>query len=322
MSPSAHRRSSRPDNPEQRQQALIGLTIVLAFVVIGMIIILERQRQPFTVGDVALPVHDLAKPVVTSSAPAAAHSDGRTGAAHSKPPAHPAGVAGAAAPPSTHPVTPTHPASSPVSHPSRSSHPPARHPTHHPGSPTRHPGSPTRHPGSPTHHPSSPSSPPPSHHPSRHPTHHPHPSPPNAPSPTPPSSTPPPAPSVAISQGDAVDHCWLPACDWINMTLSNFPSGSHTITCNTSRRAPYHTFDSLLSVLTRSCFMFGNDAEQVWVTVDGVQSNTITWVGDSGGGGSGGGDPGGGGSGGGGHHGGHHGPGHGHGGWGGGHHGR
>src|ERR1700754_3899505 len=97
MSPSSHRRRSGTPGPEQRQQALIGLTIVLAFVVVGMIIVLARQDQPFTVGDVALPVHDLAKPVVRTSSSAAVHDTSGGTVAHKtlgRAPSHTAGVAG------------------------------------------------------------------------------------------------------------------------------------------------------------------------------------------------------------------------------------
>jgi hypothetical protein len=92
-------------------------------------------------------------------------------------------------------------------------------------------------------------------------------------------NAPPAAPSVSIAWGDqhTTATCTVVYCTYIVVTLHDFPAGTHTINCNADWPPPpgfYRSYDT--SDATSEYCVFGYPGHNVWVIVDGVQSNTIT----------------------------------------------
>ena len=104
-----------------------------------------------------------------------------------------------------------------------------------------------------------------------------------------------PDPRIEISLGDnnsGSDNCpysQLP-CRWINITLKNFPAGSHFTRCvwlhseSGAERVPIsgninHGGGSSAN-LNRYCSFNVREGRSVWVTVGGVRSNTLRFSGD------------------------------------------
>lgn len=88
--------------------------------------------------------------------------------------------------------------------------------------------------------------------------------------------------SVTVSKGGAttVTGCTSSACAKVVVTLSNFASGSHTISCYADdpypfSTAPFYTY-STSSTTTAVC-VYGWRGYHVWVKADGVESNHLTW---------------------------------------------
>jgi len=96
-----------------------------------------------------------------------------------------------------------------------------------------------------------------------------------SPSPSPPPAPPSPPPSPSIQIGWSGAHA-----GWIWMTLNNFATGAHTYSCDfasggdesfglTETSSP-QTFDN-----GKTCYDYER-GDRVWVTINGVSSNTIT----------------------------------------------
>ena len=100
--------------------------------------------------------------------------------------------------------------------------------------------------------------------------------------PTPaPTAAPPPSPSVNIGKGAHVSNasCNSSACAYINVSWANFSGGGHSVVCRASNGdeggfAP-HTVQGG-SGSEAYCY-YGWPGRSVWVTIDGVSSNTIGW---------------------------------------------
>jgi hypothetical protein len=310
MSSSSHRHLSHAAAARERRQLVnVALATVLAFVVAGMVVVLARHNdQPLAAGDVAVPPLSSGSVAVSAVAGSATGSIGAaTGGTHRSSstrssPAGPAargstagstagsaagstatggsasaGIAGIATSRAAGASRSTHPgghaaSSSRAGAGSGSTTHRANPPVH--TSPTRgatqtqsatatasHPAAPTTTP--PTHITSKPASPP-------APTTHP------VTSTVPPP--PPPASSVTISQGDRVPfyECFALHCYYVAIQLNNFTAGSHSVTCSNSRDGDFYTFTTSNTYEAHSCFVWHSDV-QVWVTIDGIRSNTLTW---------------------------------------------
>jgi hypothetical protein len=70
--------------------------------------------------------------------------------------------------------------------------------------------------------------------------------------------------------------CFARHCYYIAIQLSNFAPGSHTVTCSDSRDGDFYTFTTSNTDESHTCFVWHSQV-QVWVTVDGVRSNTLDW---------------------------------------------
>jgi surface antigen len=86
--------------------------------------------------------------------------------------------------------------------------------------------------------------------------------------------------SVSISKGSRlnVSGCSSSACALITVKLSNFGSGSHTVTCYSDYPPPtgaYYQYTT--SSTTSNVCVYGYAGTHVWVKVDGVESNHLTW---------------------------------------------
>ncbi|HZZ97783.1 MAG TPA: hypothetical protein VFE19_12230 [Jatrophihabitantaceae bacterium] len=83
---------------------------------------------------------------------------------------------------------------------------------------------------------------------------------------------------MSISQGGQVPSstCWIPSCFYVDISLSNFAAGARTITCSDSRDGTFYTFTATDTVIDNRCFVWHRNV-QVWVTVNGVRSNTLDW---------------------------------------------
>jgi chitodextrinase len=92
------------------------------------------------------------------------------------------------------------------------------------------------------------------------------------------SACPPPPPSVSVSKGPShtVTGCTISACAYIQVALSNFPGGSHTVQCyDDTGGGAWYTYTT--SATVSDVCVYGYPGHQVWVTVDGVESNHYTW---------------------------------------------
>jgi hypothetical protein len=104
----------------------------------------------------------------------------------------------------------------------------------------------------------------------------------------PPPPPPPPAPSVAIAKGDAYSggSCSNSSCRWLDIGLSNFtPNTTYSVQCDSSSAGTFYTVKMTTDgngnahstgTNPKTCF-FGYPGQQIWVTVNGTRSNTITW---------------------------------------------
>jgi hypothetical protein len=91
-------------------------------------------------------------------------------------------------------------------------------------------------------------------------------------------SSDPPAATVSISKGAqrSVTGCTVAACANVVVTFSNFAAGSHSVACYSDVDAgAYYTYST--STATTQVCVFGYSGRRAWVTVDGVQSNSIIW---------------------------------------------
>ena len=94
------------------------------------------------------------------------------------------------------------------------------------------------------------------------------------------STPPPPRQSVTLTKGASADGqpgCTVSACAFMTVSFSGFSGGTHTITCDASTAGdqPFYTYTTAATV-SSYCY-YGYSGQQVWVTVDGVQSNVVTW---------------------------------------------
>lgn len=87
------------------------------------------------------------------------------------------------------------------------------------------------------------------------------------------------SPSVIVSKGahTVVTGCTSIACAQVVVTFSNFAPGAHTVSCYASDppAGKYYTYTT--SATTSAVCVYGYPGYQVWATVDGVESNHLTW---------------------------------------------
>jgi surface antigen len=86
--------------------------------------------------------------------------------------------------------------------------------------------------------------------------------------------------SVTVSKGAHVNvsGCSSSACAYVTVKLNNFGSGSHTVVCYADYPPPtgsYYQYTTSSS--TSNVCVYGYAGTHVWVTVDGVESNHLTW---------------------------------------------
>ncbi len=94
-----------------------------------------------------------------------------------------------------------------------------------------------------------------------------------------PPPPPPPPPTVTISKGapGTIPACTSSACAWVNVSLSNFAPGTYSGDCYSSLAAgSFFTF-SIAAGQTKSPCMYGYPGRDVWVIVNGVESNHVRW---------------------------------------------
>ena len=86
--------------------------------------------------------------------------------------------------------------------------------------------------------------------------------------------------TVNVSKGSHVNvsGCSSSACAYVTVNLSNFGSGSHTVTCYADYPPPtgsYYQYTT--SSTTSNVCVYGYAGTHVWVKVDGIESNHLTW---------------------------------------------
>lgn len=85
---------------------------------------------------------------------------------------------------------------------------------------------------------------------------------------------------VELSKGSPVNvtGCKSSSCAYMRVTLKNFPSGSHSVTCYADYPPPTGAFyQYTTSSTTSNVCVYGYPGTHVWVKVDGVESNHLTW---------------------------------------------
>ncbi|HVY77065.1 MAG TPA: CHAP domain-containing protein [Solirubrobacterales bacterium] len=85
---------------------------------------------------------------------------------------------------------------------------------------------------------------------------------------------------VTVSKGSRVNPagCSSSACAFVTVKLSNFGSGSHSVTCYADYPPPTGSYYSYTtSSTTSNVCVYGFLGTHVWVKVDGVESNHLTW---------------------------------------------
>ncbi len=85
---------------------------------------------------------------------------------------------------------------------------------------------------------------------------------------------------VELTKGSSVNvtGCKSSACAYMKVTLKNFGSGSHTVTCYSDYPPPTGAFyQYTTSSTTSNVCVYGYLGTHVWVKVDGVESNHLTW---------------------------------------------
>jgi len=88
-------------------------------------------------------------------------------------------------------------------------------------------------------------------------------------------------PTVTVSKGapHTVPGCTSSACAYVTVTLSGFGGGSHIVSCSSDDPyppgSPWYTYTTS-STVSNVC-VYGYPGYDVWVNVDGVESNHLTW---------------------------------------------
>jgi hypothetical protein len=85
---------------------------------------------------------------------------------------------------------------------------------------------------------------------------------------------------VKVSKGAHVNvsGCSSSACAYVTVKLENFGGGSHTVTCYADYPPPtgsYYQYTTSSS--TSNVCVYGYNGTHVWVKVDGIESNHLTW---------------------------------------------
>jgi rhodanese-related sulfurtransferase len=75
--------------------------------------------------------------------------------------------------------------------------------------------------------------------------------------------------------------CYTSPCAWIDVSASGFsPNRNVTVVCSSSRETAFWTYtlatDGSGNASGAGCY-YGYPGDSVWVDVDGVRSNIITW---------------------------------------------
>lgn len=86
--------------------------------------------------------------------------------------------------------------------------------------------------------------------------------------------------TVKVTRGPAVNTpgCKSSACAYVQVSLSGFGSGPHSVTCYADHPPPTGAFYSYsTSATTSNVCVYGYPGTHVWVKVDGVESNHLTW---------------------------------------------
>lgn len=86
--------------------------------------------------------------------------------------------------------------------------------------------------------------------------------------------------AVELTKGSAVNtsSCKSSYCAYMKVTLKNFGSGSHSVTCYADYPPPTGAFyQYTTSSTTSNVCVYGYPGTHVWVKVDGVESNHLTW---------------------------------------------
>lgn len=86
--------------------------------------------------------------------------------------------------------------------------------------------------------------------------------------------------TVKVSKGGHVNvtGCKSSACAYVTVSLSGFGSGSHSVTCYSDYPPPTGSFyQYTTSSTTSNVCVYGYLGTHVWVKVDGVESNHLTW---------------------------------------------
>ena len=93
------------------------------------------------------------------------------------------------------------------------------------------------------------------------------------------NNPPPPPPTVTISKGvsGTISPCTSSACAWINVTINNFGAGTYSGDCYSSLAAGSFLTFSIVDGQTKTPCMYGYPGQDVWVIVNGVESNHIRW---------------------------------------------
>jgi hypothetical protein len=90
-----------------------------------------------------------------------------------------------------------------------------------------------------------------------------------------PSPTRPVSASVVAGKGSPGFLCG-PHCFYVNVTLSGFPAGTHSIACHSQRRGEFAGYAT--SSRTSAVCEYAKQNDTVWVLVDSrYQSNTVQW---------------------------------------------
>lgn len=85
---------------------------------------------------------------------------------------------------------------------------------------------------------------------------------------------------VKVSKGSHVNvtGCVSSACAYVTVSLSNFGSGSHSVTCYADYPPPTGAFyQYTTSSTTSNVCVYGYAGTHVWVKADGIESNHLTW---------------------------------------------
>ncbi|HEX6689017.1 MAG TPA: CHAP domain-containing protein [Solirubrobacterales bacterium] len=86
--------------------------------------------------------------------------------------------------------------------------------------------------------------------------------------------------TVSVSKGAHVNvsGCSSSACAYLTVSLANFGSGSHTVTCYADYPPPTGAFyQYTTSSTTSNVCVYGYANTHAWVKVDGIESNHLTW---------------------------------------------